>query len=84
MKGIPHEDRIIDLVLLIKTLHIVAIEAVTDDDLKVAIAHYKQDIFSRRVRNFDDATIFQLLKAFKAFRECLPIEPGDSPFEYRK
>lgn len=85
MKGIPHEDRVLDLVRLVKTLHIMALETVSEEDLKAALLWYRQHgLYERRVPSFDDATVYYLLKAFQAFRACLPIEPGDSPFSYRK
>ena len=85
MKGVPQEDLITDIVSRLKNLHILSREMLTDADLIEALARFRpRSKMFRRVPSDDDVAIYRLLLALRQFRDCLPIEPGDSPFEYRK
>ena len=72
------------IVTKLKTLHILSREMFTDEELNAALAFFRPMYGYRRFPNHDDIATYHLLQALRKFRDALPIEPGDSPFEYRK
>ena len=68
----------------IKALHELAIESISDEELAAALAFFRTRQLSGRPLAYDDGATFLLLQAVRKLRNSIPIEPGDSPFEYRK
>ena len=71
------------LIQRIKALHIAALE-ISDEELYEALAFFRPASHLRHVPAFDDIMIYYVLSALRAFRNVPPIEPGESPFDYRK
>lgn len=84
MKGNPQQDMIADIVSRLKNLHILSREMLTDEELNAALAFFRPNLGYRRYPTHDDMATYHLLQALRKFRDALPCEPGNSPFEYKK
>lgn len=71
------------LIETVKQLHKLSLE-IADEELNAALAFFRPQHNPRRIPDHEDMMIYYLLSALRAFKNVPPIEPGDSPFEYRK
>jgi hypothetical protein len=67
----------------LKEVHKMAL-TLNEDELLATLAMYRNRQFSGRMLTFEEAALVHLIRAVQKVRNCLPIEPGDSPFNYRK
>lgn len=68
----------------LKNLHQQALSQFGDEELLAALAMYRSRQFAGRVLSFEEAALVHLIRAVQKVRNCPPIEPGESPFDYRK
>jgi hypothetical protein len=84
MNGLPSTDMLETIKQIVKELHIQSREAMTDEELLAALAFFRSQRVRRRLPTYHEMATYQLLLAFRKFRDSVPIETGESPFEYRK
>lgn len=71
------------LIQRIKELHKAALD-IPDEELIAALAFFRPASPLRHVPEFEDVMTYYVLQAVRAFRNAPVIDPGDSPFSYKK
>jgi hypothetical protein len=67
----------------LKDLHKLALE-IDESEMLATLLMLRSRQASGRLLTFEEVTIVQLIQAVRKVRHCLPIESGDSPFDYPK
>lgn len=67
----------------LQEVHKQALE-IDETELLATLAMYRSIQFTGRVLGFEEAALVHLIRAVQKVRNCLPIEPGESPWDYRK